>query len=44
MTITPLVAIVAMLCLLVVTLVAIFRVPPEHIPKILQTFTRWFGR
>jgi hypothetical protein len=43
-TVSPLVAIVGMLCLLIVTLAIVSRARPEDLPKIFETFRRWFGK
>jgi len=42
-TVSPLVAIVAMGCLLTFSLVVVLKARPEDLPKIFRTFTRWFG-
>jgi hypothetical protein len=42
--VSPLVAIVAMGCLLVFGLVVVFKARPEDLPKIFRSFTRWFGK
>jgi hypothetical protein len=44
MTVTPLVAIVAMGCLLTFGLVVVLKARPEDLPKIFGIFTRWFGK
>jgi hypothetical protein len=43
-TVTPLVAIVAMGCLLIFGLVVVLRARPEDLPNIFRSFTRRFGR
>lgn len=44
MTVTPLVAIVAMGCLLIFGLAVVRKAPPEDLAKIFHAFTRWFGK
>jgi hypothetical protein len=43
-TVSPLVAIVAIGCLLIFGLVVVLRARPEDLPRIFKSFTRWFGK
>jgi hypothetical protein len=43
-TVTPVVAIVAMGCLLTFGLVVVLKAKPEDLPEIFQTFRRWFAK
>jgi hypothetical protein len=44
MSVNPSVAIFAMLCIVIVTLAALRKAPPEHIHKIFEAFVRWFKK
>lgn len=44
MTVSPAVAIVTVLALLILALVALFRARPDDIPKIVRQMTHWFTR
>ena len=44
MTVSPSVAIVFLLVFLVLALVALIRAKPDDIPKLFQSFWRWFGK
>jgi len=43
-TVSPVVAIVFLLVFLVLALTALFRAKPDDIPKLFQSFCRWFGK